>query len=51
MADGRLKEVEEDAIYIQTRRFAEQEQERQHNIEKAKTKVSKPVVESEEKGK
>lgn len=34
MAQGWLKEVEEDATYIQTRRFAEQQEEQQRLVQK-----------------
>lgn len=46
MAEGKLKEVEEDAIRIQTRRFREQEEERQYQLNKRAEadKNSKPDV-------
>lgn len=34
MAEGWLKQVEEDATYIQTRRFAEQQEEQQRELQK-----------------
>lgn len=48
MATGKLAEVEQDAIHIQTKRFADQEEERQYNATKVKA-PKKVEVEKETK--
>lgn len=41
MAEGRLKEVEEDAIYITEKRFADQREEYQRELAKREREESK----------
>lgn len=52
MAEGRLREVEEDAIYIQTKRFNEQMEENARQKEKqAREDAKKSEASSDKKGK
>lgn len=52
MAEGRLREVEEDAVYIQTKRFNEQLEENTRAREKrAREEAKKSEASSDKKGK